>query len=373
MTQERAKASTAKKMFILDTNVLLYDYRAIYSFEEHDVVIPIVVLEELDRFKKGNDAINFQAREFTRELDKLSGDGLFGQGLPLGKGKGRLFVEIGDHRSNLVDLAFANDKVDHRILALADQMRRLRSDRKVILVSKDINLRMKAKALGIQAEDYETGKVRNVDELYTGSSLVEGVPKDLISRFYQEPYSVPLDEAGLDVDPVAHQYFILKNASSSALVHFDPAEAQLQRVVKRSAYGIEPRNAEQTFALHALLNDQVKLVTLTGKAGTGKTLLALAAALEQRKLFRQIYLARPVVPLGNRDIGYLPGDVQSKLDPYMQPLWDNLAVIRHRFPSDRARSRVQAPQHRVLRSRSGCRARCRTGRWKRSTSRSRPR
>ncbi|NOZ86734.1 MAG: PhoH family protein [Deltaproteobacteria bacterium] len=324
----------AKKMFILDTNVLLYDYRAIYSFAEHDVVLPIVVLEELDRFKKGNDAINFQAREFTRELDRLAGDQLFGQGLSLGKGRGRLFVEIGDHRSNLVDLAFAGDKVDHRILTLADQMRRLRSDRKVILVSKDINLRMKAKALGIQAEDYETGKVQNVDELYTGLSVIEGISKDIISMFYQDPYSVSLDKIGFDIQPAAHQYYILKNASSSALVHFDPFREELQRVVKRGAYGIEPRNAEQTFALHALLDDQVKLATLTGKAGTGKTLLALASALEQRKIFRQIYLARPIVPLGNRDIGYLPGDIQSKLDPYMQPLWDNLAVIRHRFPND---------------------------------------
>jgi len=327
-----AEARSGKKLFILDTNVLLYDHRCIYNFQEHDVVVPIVVLEELDKFKKGNDSINFQAREFTRELDRLSGEKLLGKGLPLGEGRGRLFVEIGDPRSELVELAFAGNKVDHRILALADQLRRIRADRRVKLVSKDINLRMKAKSLGIPAEDYETGKIRNLDELYTGCAIRDGVPKPIISRFYEDPYNVPEAEIELGEPPLPHQYYIIKNGSQSALAHYSSVEHMLERVYKRNAYGIEPRNAEQTFALHALLHPDVQLATLTGKAGTGKTLLALAAALEQRKQYRQVYLARPIVPLGNRDIGYLPGDIQSKLDPYMQPLWDNLAVIRHRFP-----------------------------------------
>lgn len=328
------KTGAGGKVFVLDTNVLLYDFNCIDNFEEHDVVIPITVLEELDEFKKGSDLINFHAREFIRKLDRLSGDGLFGDGLPLGKGRGRLFVMTAEPRSTVVEQAFIHDKADHRILALTDQLRHSIPNRPVVLISKDINLRMKAKSLGLNAEDYETGKIENIDELYTGSSISEGVDPVLISRFYSEPYSVPLDEAGLDQTPRANQYFVLRNGSSSALVRYNPQESKLERVSKQRVFGIDPRNAEQAFAIDALMRPDLQLVTLTGKAGTGKTLLALAAALEQRRNFRQIYLARPVVPLGNRDLGYLPGDVKSKLDPYMQPLWDNLAVIRNRFPAD---------------------------------------
>lgn len=331
---EPRKQSRDGKVFVLDTNVLLYDFNCIDNFEENDVVIPITVLEELDEFKKGSDLINFHAREFIRKLDRLSGDGLFSDGLPLGKGRGRLFVMTAEPRSSVVEQAFINDKADHRILALTEQLRHTIPNRPVVLISKDINLRMKAKSLGLNAEDYETGKVENIDELYTGSGVVEGVDPAVISRFYSEPNSVPAAEAGLPGTPVPNQYFILRNGSSSALARYNPQGATLDRVSKQRVFGIDPRNAEQAFAIDALMRPDFQLVTLTGKAGTGKTLLALAAALEQRRSFRQIYLARPVVPLGNRDLGYLPGDVKSKLDPYMQPLWDNLAVIRNRFPPD---------------------------------------
>ncbi|MCB0832235.1 MAG: PhoH family protein [Bacteroidetes bacterium] len=330
-----------KKLFILDTNVILYDHTCIYNFKEHDVVIPIVVLEEIDLFKKGSDLINFQAREFIREMDKLSKDQVFNKGLKLSSTHGRLFVEVGEPSSDRVHHAFTTNKPDHRILALADELRNKRKDREVIIISKDINLRMKAKSLGIPAEDYETGKIRNLDELYTGIEMHENFDTSTIRKFYENHGGVPVDEVGLPGQPMANQYFILKNHSTSALAHFNPFQKVMEKVTRRAAYGIEPRNAEQAFALDALMRQEVPVVTLTGKAGTGKTLLALAAALQQRQNYSQIYLARPVVPLSNRDIGYLPGDVQEKLNPYMQPLWDNLAVIRHKFsPESAEHSRI---------------------------------
>ncbi len=320
-----------KKLFVLDTNVILYDHTCINHFEEHDIVIPIVVLEELDKFKKGSDLINFEAREFIRELDKLAGDQLFTKGVSLGKGKGRLYVEVEDPHSELIYHAFTADKADHRILALADQFCKTLKGRQVIIVSKDINLRMKAKSLGIPAEDYETGKIRHVDKLYAGAQIIEDLDKAIISRFYEEPYCVAISDLPKMETPSPNQYFVFKNNSSSVLCRFNAEKNVMERVVKRHAYGIEPRNAEQTITLDALMQPEIQLVAITGKAGTGKTLLALAAALEQRRQFHQIYLARPVVPLANRDIGFLPGDIKSKIDPYMEPLWDNLAVIKHRF------------------------------------------
>ena len=336
MDAELNKTEKLPHIFVVDTNVLLYDHTCIDHFQDNDVVIPITVLEELDEFKKGNDLINFQAREFIRKLDRLSGERLFTEGLPLGQDRGKLFVKVADtSNESVVENAFYSlNKPDHRILAIADQLRNENPDRSVILISKDINLRMKAKSLGIKAEDYETGKIENVDELYTGTDILENVDKDLIARFYQQPYSVPRQEVDPDLKPVPNQFFIMRNGSNSSLAWYNPEADEFERIIKTRAYGIQPRNAEQTFALHTLLNPNVRLVTLTGKAGTGKTLLALAAALAQKKDYRQIYLARPVVPLGNRDLGFLPGDVQSKLDPYMQPLWDNLSVIRNRFSSD---------------------------------------
>lgn len=322
-----------KKLFILDTNVILYDHTCIYNFKEHDVVIPIVILEEIDTFKKGSDLINFQAREFIREMDRLSKAHMFTKGVPLGKGLGRLFVEVGDPKSDLVERSFTSNKTDHRILALADQMRNGRKDREVIIISKDINLRMKAKSLGIPAEDYETGKIRNIEELYTGIQTVEDFDRETIRRFYEPPFAVPIGDLKVN-HALANEYFIFKNHSNSALAHFNPAQEAFERVHKKPAFNIEPRNAEQIFAIDALTRPEIPVVTLTGKAGTGKTLLALASALQQKHLYSQIYLARPVVPLGNRDIGYLPGDVQSKLDPYMQPLWDNLSVIKNKFGHD---------------------------------------
>ncbi|MDO9392077.1 MAG: PhoH family protein [bacterium] len=326
-----AESKKAKKLFVLDTNVILYDHTCIENFEEHDIVIPIVVLEELDKFKKGSDLINFEAREFIRNLDKLAGEHLLTKGISLGKGRGKLHILVGDPHSERVYHSFAADKADHRILAMAEELTRKHPDRQVVIVTKDINLRMKAKSLGLQADDYLTGKIRQMDQLNVTARVIEDMDKDFISQFYQEPYLVPRAAFPLKEELLPHQYFVFKNHSSSVLAHYNPEKDGLERLVKRPAYGIEPRNAEQIFALDALLRPEIQLAALTGKAGTGKTLLALAAALEQRRNYHQIFLARPVVPLANRDIGFLPGDIKSKIDPYMEPLWDNLAVIRHRF------------------------------------------
>ena len=320
-----------KKLFIIDTNVLLHDYKCIYNFEENDVIIPIVVLEELDRFKRGNDLINFHAREFTRELDKLSGDMLLTSNIPLGDKLGNLHIETGREFSERVNQSFPEKTSDHRILAITDYVCTTNKDKTVVLITKDINLRMKAKSLGIIAQDYQNDKVANIDDLYKGIKTIEGVDPSLINKLYENPDGVSQAEFQIEPDIKGHRFFILKNNGASALGHFNPVTGMLNRVIKQTTYGIEPRNAEQTFAFEVLSNPDIQLVSLTGKAGTGKTLLALASALQQHKRYKQIFLARPIVPLANRDLGYLPGDVKEKMDPYMQPLFDNLTVIKHKF------------------------------------------
>ncbi len=326
-----AANNKVKKVFVLDTNVLLHDYKCIYNFQENNVIIPITVLEELDKFKKGNDIINYHAREFTRELDKLSGDNLFNGGVSLGKGLGKLSIETGKPFSPAIQTSFPENTPDHRILAIAEHVHRNKPDMMVIFISKDINLRMKAKSIGVMAQDYETDKVRNIDEIYKSVSTIEGVDDQLIMKLYEAPDGVPLKSFKLKIKPSANQYYIFKGNSSSALAFYNPKADAISRVVKQKTYGIEPRNAEQTFALDALLREDVQLVSLTGKAGTGKTLLALAAALQQRQQYTQIFLARPIVPLANRDIGFLPGDIKEKIGPYMLPLFDNLDVIKNKF------------------------------------------
>jgi PhoH-like ATPase len=320
-----------RKLFILDTNVLLHDYKCIYNFEENDIIIPIVVLEELDKFKRGNDLINFHAREFTRELDKLSGDMLLTANIPLGDNRGNLHIETGKDFSEKVNQSFPERTADHRILAIAEWVCSTNKDKTVVLITKDINLRMKAKSLGIKAQDYENDKVANIDDLYKGIRILEGVGQEVINKLYEVPDGVSASECSIEPGLLGHQFFIMKNNGSSALAHFNPVSKMLNRVIKQSTYGIEPRNAEQTFAIEALSNPDIQLVSLTGKAGTGKTLLALATALAQHKRYKQIFLARPIVPLANRDLGFLPGDVKEKMDPYMQPLYDNLTVIKHKF------------------------------------------
>ncbi|MFP4667293.1 MAG: PhoH family protein [Desulfosalsimonas sp.] len=320
-----------RKSYVLDTNVILHDSSCIRHFEEHDIVIPISVLEELDHFKKGNEVLNFHARDFLRTLDSLSGDRLFDSGVRVAPDAGRILVKLEPEFHPDLSLNFSSSKQDHRILNTAYQLSRQEPDTEVILVTKDVNLRMKAKAAGLMAQDYTSDHVRDINSLYSGKRVAESIPLDLIDRFYREPFEVPLCEMDIAPPPISNEYLILRNGRKSALARYEPETEMLRRVNRDSAYSIFPRNAEQTFALNALLDPDIHLVSITGKAGTGKTLLALAAALEAKRSYRQIFMARPVVPLSNRDMGYLPGDIPAKLDPYMQPLYDNLSVIQNQF------------------------------------------
>ncbi len=293
------------------------------------MVIPITVLEEIDKFKKGNEIINFNAREFSRKLDAMGGDKLLSDGIPLPSG-GTLVVETNVKRDGLLGDVFWEDKPDHRIISTAFNMAKEYGKDRVILVSKDINIRMKAKSIGVKAEDYETGKILNMDELYKGKDILQDVDGGLIDELFQEG-TIAREKVPLTRDPFPNEYFIIRNQNKSTLAVYNAEEKAFRHIQKRRAYGIEPRNAEQTFSLDALFNENIPLVTLAGKAGTGKTLMALAAALEKRSSYKQIYLARPIVPLSNRDIGFLPGDIKSKLDPFMQPLFDNLTLIQNQF------------------------------------------
>ena len=325
------------KIFVLDTSVILYDANAINNFDEHDVAVPITVLEELDQFKKGNGVINLQARGFMRELDQLSESIDVRTWTPInGPAKGRFRIVTDQPIEPQVTQVFSPRKNDHRILNAAFQLAERESERKVILVSKDINLRVKARGLGLVAEDYESVRIRDIQHLYKGTRELE-IADPMIDRLFEDGFLGWEDL--LDESPPANQYFILKGGTQSALAYFNPQQKRVEAVTKSSAYGVSPRNAEQIFAMHAILNPQISLVSLTGPAGTGKTLLALAGALEQRRNFRQIYLTRPIVPLGNRDIGFLPGDIQSKIGPYMQPLWDNLGLIKNLFSSSQKEHR----------------------------------
>ena len=321
-----------RKIFVLDTSVILYAHNSILNFAEHDVVIPITVLEELDQFKKGNDTKNFEAREFIRLLDKLSKDNMIHNWTPLnGKTKGNFRVLMHPENQLNANEIFGEEKNDHKILNAALSLKQSESGRKVILVSKDINLRLKAKSLDLNSEDYETGKIKNLDHLETsGKIVVDGVDPEMVNKLYE---SATVD-AGLILDKnrkKTNAYYILKSPRNSVLCFYNHDTDTLDRVDKKSAYNVKPRNAEQTFALHAVMNPRIKLVSIQGVAGTGKTLLALAGALEQRRDFKQIFLARPIVPLSNKDIGYLPGDIKSKLNPYMEPLWDNLKFIQNQY------------------------------------------
>lgn len=332
MASKKTTSDEERKIFVIDTSVILYDSNAIKNFEEHDVAIPIQVLEELDEFKKGNDTVNFEARAFIRFVDSISKKKLISNWIPLnGRETGKFKVVLHSEIANNTDAEaiFGDSKYDNKILNCAIQLQEKNKRKKVILVSKDICLRLKAKALNIIAEDYETGKVKDVHGLHRGQTLFTDVSEKLIDNLLTAGISKP---NLLQSEPLsANQYFILKRSRKSVLARYNKTDKLLERVQDVQAFGIGALNAEQNFALHALLDPGIKLVTIQGKAGTGKTLLAIAAALEQRTMYRQIFVSRSIVPLSNRDIGYLPGDVQSKLDPYMQSLWDNLGYIKNQF------------------------------------------
>tara|TARA_X000001036_G_scaffold217322_1_gene203424 strand:+ start:902 stop:2224 length:1323 start_codon:yes stop_codon:yes gene_type:complete len=318
-----------KKIFVLDTSVILHSHDSIMNFEENDIGIPITVLEELDEMKKGNDTKNFEAREFIRLIDKLSKHEMLDKWISLnGKNKGKFKVLV--DKKNDINNVFNDEINDHKILNSAVQLQKEEKDKLVILVSKDINLRLKAKSLKLRAEDYLTGKIQNVNSLDVESQVLENIKASSIDKLYENSI---LKKTQIFRKKILseNRFYILKSEKKSILSFYDHAEDIFVKVEKKNAYGINPRNAEQAFALHALFDPKIKLVTINGVAGTGKTLLALASALDQRRNFKQIFVARPIVPLSNKDIGFLPGDIQSKINPYMEPLWDNLKFIQNQY------------------------------------------
>ena len=319
-----------QKLFVLDTSVLLHDHDAIMHFERHDVAIPITVLEELDKFKLGNDTKNFSAREVIRFIDKLSATGGLQNWITLGQGMGAFKVLLNQEPKELnAEKTYGAGKNDHKIINAVLAAKEEDPKKEIILVTKDINLRIKSKALGILSEDYETGKVDHGEMQFSSTSTLENIDSEVIKHLFLKG---TIDEDGiLGEAKTANGFYILKNGKTSSLTYFDPLTSTLNRVEKEYTSGIKPKNAEQAFAISALMNNNIKLVALQGVAGTGKTLLALAAALEQHKTFQQIILARPLVPLSNKDIGYLPGDAKDKISPYMEPLWDNLKFIKSQF------------------------------------------
>ena len=260
-----------KKIFVVDTNVILHDHRCIYSFEDNDIHIPIIVLEELDKFKKGNDLVNFQAREFIRELNILgNGDRKFKEGVDLGEGYGKLYIEVGFSNNEEVYNAFPEKTADHRILSITKEIIKKEETSKdpknVVLITKDINLRVKAMSIGIKAEDYETGKVKDINTLTNKAKIVEVEKDDNIEKIFTDGESLSCDSFGIE-KPECNTYFIIRSSKKSVLVSYDMETEKLKRIEKKKIYGIEPRNAEQTFAIDALINPNISLVSILGVSG----------------------------------------------------------------------------------------------------------
>ena len=325
-----------KKTFVLDTNVLLHDPHAIYKFDEHDVVIPITVIEEVDRFKKDMSEVGRNARQISRFLDDMRAKNSLSKGVPLDKG-GMLRVNLWKRSSGeVLPEELEGDMPDNRILGTALAIHEQKNG-STIFVTKDTNLRIKADALGIPAQDYQHDKVR-IDELYTGVADLS-VPVSLIDQFYEKG-GVPPPEGKEYNALYANEYAVMRGQednAKSALGRYDLNKKALVPVprVKEGIWGIFPKNKEQAFACDALLNDEIKLVTLVGKAGTGKTLLAIAAGLQKvadENAYHKLLVSRPVFPLG-RDIGFLPGDIEEKLNPWMKPIFDNIELLLEINPS----------------------------------------
>ncbi|NJK56182.1 MAG: PhoH family protein [Pleurocapsa sp. SU_5_0] len=315
-----------KKIFVIDTNVILHDPTAILRFEDNEIVLPIAVIEELDRFKKQPEMTGRNAREVARTLDQLRQQGNLTTGVSLSNG-GTLRVALSDRDTlKTLPLELSGDVADNAILAVGMQSKQ-NCQCPVVVVSKDTNLRIKADALGLHAEDYETDKV-DVNELYTGSTEVLVSPEQ-IAEFFQAG-SVTLEQEFLPNQDITLVDSL--NPSHTALGMAEGSSSKIIPLIALPKLGvsrIQPRNREQRFALNLLLQDSIKLVTLVGKAGTGKTLLAIAAGLQKvadEKLYNRLLISRPVVPMG-KDIGYLPGDINEKLTPWMQPLYDNFDLI----------------------------------------------
>ena len=322
------------KNFVIDTNVILHDADCIDNFQDNNIYIPIVVLEELDKFKKGKEQINFNAREFIRELDKLSSKNIFTKGVSLGSGRRKLFILMNQEQNERVVTNFTEKIADNKILSATMQLIESHPKQKIVLVSKDINLRMKARSIGIEAEDYYSDKVENTDMYSEFQKDRFTADPRVIDSMYSAKATYTPEELVFDKSPIANECFTLKDANSSVLVRYNPFISKITRIIKYEGTGIKPRNAEQSYAFEVLCDPEVKLVALTGRAGTGKTLLALASALNQVNKYKQILLMRPIVSLSNKEIGFLPGTEKEKIEPYMQPLFDNLSVIKYNSPAD---------------------------------------
>ncbi|MBE7175695.1 MAG: PhoH family protein [Mucilaginibacter polytrichastri] len=329
----RKKQVKRVKIFVLDTSVILYDHNAITQFQEHDVAIPIQVLEELDNLKSGNETRNFEARSFIRLMDSISRKKKLNTWISLNGASSGNFRVVMDNSSDGEDAEsiFGSSKVDNRILNAAISLKKEYPEKHVILVSKDICLRLKAKSLDLEAEDYETGKVKNLNELYTGKTEVKKA--STLSKLFLSQSAVPAGSAKIQAVPNNHFIRFGADVKEQAAFYYATRNT-FERIDQDTVFGITPRNMEQAMALHVLMHPEIRLITLQGNAGTGKTLLAVASALEQRRNFRQIYVTRPIVPLSNKDIGFLPGDIKSKIDPYMAPIWDNLRFIQEQFSDD---------------------------------------
>ena len=335
------------KIFVLDTNIILHDYKAIRKFQDNDIVVPVAVLEELDKFKKGTDALSYNARGFMRDIDRLTEGRMFGkEGVPIGKGLGDIKIEPNHPFPDSLKDLFHDDIQDHRILATAIWVRDHNPDRFVALVTKDINLRMKSKAVGMVAQDYLTDRVEEakVETSQKEVHFIDNAPAEVLQELAYSQNNAVDWRAVCHERPYPNQLFKFKIQNDEILcARYDADIDKILLVRKREACGIKPRNDEQKFAIDACLNKKIKLVSLTGGAGTGKTLLALASALEQERDYDQIILSRPTVILGNQDIGFLPGDQKNKMSPFLQPLMDNLNVIKAQYrPSSKEYQRLEA-------------------------------
>lgn len=337
------------KIFVLDTNVILHDHSAIKHFQDNNLVIPVAVVEETDKFKKGTDALAFNARGFMRDLDRITSGKSFGpDGLPIGSGLGRIKVEPNHPFPDEMKDLFRDDIQDHRILATAIWVRDNNPGRFVALVTKDINLRMKAKAVGMEVQDYLTDRIQE-EKIEISQKEVEimSLAPEILQELVYGPENAIGWEKVSSRKPIPNQNYKFHwqgdKEGETVCARFDAGRDRIVLVRSREAYGIKARNDEQKMALDVLLNPKISLVSLTGGAGTGKTLLALAAALEQERDYEQIILSRPTVILGNQDIGFLPGDQKTKMGPFLQPLMDNLNVIRNQFkPTSREAQRIEA-------------------------------
>lgn len=315
-----------KKTFVLDTSVILFDPLCLFRFDDNTVVIPITVLEEMDRFKKDMTEIGRNARQFARYLDEVRSKGSLTKGVPIGK-SGTLIVDMVRDAESYLPSDLRQEKADHRILAVALKLRHDRPNVPVIFVTKDVNLRVKADALGVTAVDFDPARVA-IEELYPGSMTFD-VPSEVIENFNQQK-RFPIEDRQLN----PHEYVVLRDTKQPDNIvagRYDSAQRCVVplRVPPNGVWGIKPRNLEQSFVIDALLDDSIPLVSLVGKAGTGKTMLALACGLQKtidESKYQKLLVSRPIFPLG-KDIGYLPGEIEEKLNPWMQPIFDNVDFI----------------------------------------------